>query len=86
MEKTMEPTQGQHVELLQLLGLPPVLAETFADLIDWHETEELVARGWAMELALGCALMSAGGVTVSVIDSVRYGPKAIEGSNLRWET
>jgi hypothetical protein len=80
MEKTMEPTQGQRVELLQLLGLPPVLAETFAELIDWHETDELVARGWAMGLALGCALMSAGGVTVPVLDSVRGGPKAIEGS------
>jgi hypothetical protein len=64
----MEPTQGRHVELLQRLGLPAVLAETFAELIDWHETDELVAHGWAMELALGRALMSAGGYETVAIE------------------
>jgi hypothetical protein len=40
------------VEQLELLGLPRVLAEAFAKLVDWHEVAELVARGCPAELAL----------------------------------
>ena len=40
------------VEQLERLGLPRVLAEAFPELVDWHEIDELVARGCPAELAL----------------------------------
>ncbi|TMK55604.1 MAG: hypothetical protein E6G60_19075 [Actinobacteria bacterium] len=40
------------VEQLQRLGLRRIPAETFAELVDWHEIAELVARGCKPELAL----------------------------------
>ena len=40
------------VEQLERLGLPRVLAEAFAELVDWHEIAELVIRGCKPELAL----------------------------------
>jgi peptidoglycan/xylan/chitin deacetylase (PgdA/CDA1 family) len=43
------------VEQLQRLGLRRILAETFAELVDWHEIAELVARGCKPELALEIA-------------------------------
>jgi hypothetical protein len=43
------------VEQLQRLGLPHVLAETFAGLVDWHEIAKLVARGCTPEIALEIA-------------------------------
>jgi len=39
-------------EQLQRLGLPHLLAEAWADLVDWHAIAELVARGCSPELAL----------------------------------
>jgi hypothetical protein len=39
-------------EQLRRLGLHRVLAETFADLVDWHALAELVERGCSPELAL----------------------------------
>jgi hypothetical protein len=42
-------------EQLRRLGLPRILAETFAGLVDWHEIEALVARGCSPELALEIA-------------------------------
>jgi hypothetical protein len=42
-------------EQLGRLGLPRVLAETFAGLVDWHEIAALVARGCPPELALEIA-------------------------------
>ena len=39
-------------EQLQRLGLHRVLAEAFADLVDWHAFAELVAHGCEPELAL----------------------------------
>ena len=39
-------------EQLQRLGMPYLLAETFADQIDWHSCAELVARGCPPRLAL----------------------------------
>ena len=39
-------------EQLQRLGLHRVLAEAFADLVDWHALAELVAQGCPPELAL----------------------------------
>ena len=38
-------------EQLQRLGLPHVLAEAFAELVDWHEVAALVARGCSLKLA-----------------------------------
>jgi hypothetical protein len=43
------------VEQLQRLGLPRILAETCAELVDWHEIAELIARGCTPELALEIA-------------------------------
>lgn len=40
---------------LRRLGLSRTLADTFADLVDWHEIEALVARGCPPELALEIA-------------------------------
>ena len=39
-------------EQLGRLGLSRILAETFADLIDWHALADLVERGCSPELAL----------------------------------
>jgi hypothetical protein len=39
-------------EQLWRLGLPRVLAEAFADLVDWHALAKLVERGCSPELAL----------------------------------
>jgi hypothetical protein len=42
-------------EQLQRLGLPRILAEAFAELVDWHEIAALVAGGCPPELALEIA-------------------------------
>jgi hypothetical protein len=39
-------------EQLQGLGLPRIVAESFAALVDWHAVAGLVARGCSPELAL----------------------------------
>jgi hypothetical protein len=39
-------------EQLLRLGLPRTLAETFADLVDWHAFAALVERGCSPRLAL----------------------------------
>jgi hypothetical protein len=39
-------------EQLLRLGLPRTLAETFADLVDWHALADLVERGCSPRLAL----------------------------------
>jgi len=39
-------------EQLRRLGLPSVVAEAFADLVDWHALAALVDRGCPPELAL----------------------------------
>jgi hypothetical protein len=39
-------------EQLRRVGLPHSLAETFADIVDWHALEDLVGRGCAPRLAL----------------------------------
>lgn len=39
-------------EQLQDLGVPRLLAETFADLVDWHAVAALVERGCTPRLAL----------------------------------
>ena len=43
------------VEQLQRLGLRRILAETFAELVDWHEIAELIAGGCPPKLALEIA-------------------------------
>jgi hypothetical protein len=42
-------------EQLQRLGLPRILAETFAGVVDWHEIAELIAGGCPPKLALEIA-------------------------------
>jgi hypothetical protein len=39
-------------EQLRRLGLPYIVADKFADLIDWHELADLVDRGCPVGLAL----------------------------------
>jgi hypothetical protein len=39
-------------EQLRRLGLPYILAEAFADLVDWHAIADLVQRGCTLSLAL----------------------------------
>ena len=39
-------------EQLRRLGLPQTLAETFADLVDWHALAKLIERGCSPMLAL----------------------------------
>jgi hypothetical protein len=39
-------------EQLRRLGLPHIIAEAFADVVDWHQLEELVDRGCPLDLAL----------------------------------
>ena len=39
-------------EQLWRLGLPGVLAEAFADIVDWHALAKLIERGCSPELAL----------------------------------
>ncbi|MGZ4316219.1 MAG: hypothetical protein ACXVRS_10345, partial [Gaiellaceae bacterium] len=41
-----------HAEQLQRLGVADVVAEIFADAVDWHEVEDLVTRGCSIDLAL----------------------------------
>jgi hypothetical protein len=44
--------QAWRTEQLRRLGLSRTHAEAFADLVDWHELEALVARGCSAQLAL----------------------------------
>jgi hypothetical protein len=44
--------QAWRAEQLHQLGVSRILADTFADLVDWHEVAALVARGCPPELAL----------------------------------
>jgi hypothetical protein len=39
-------------EQLRRLGVPSVLAETFADDVDWHALSKLIERGCPLGLAL----------------------------------
>jgi hypothetical protein len=47
--------QAWRAEQLSRLGLSRILAETFADLVDWHDIAALVARGCPPKLALQIA-------------------------------
>lgn len=44
------------VEQLRNLGLPYVLADSFADRVDWHALARLVERGCPLHLALEIVL------------------------------
>jgi hypothetical protein len=46
------PVHNWRVERLTGLGVPPALAETYADRLDWHQVARLVRRGCPPELAL----------------------------------
>jgi hypothetical protein len=65
MESIVTPTEGLdpgagealavrawRSEQLRRLGLPYLLAEMFADLVDWHAVADLVERGCSLSLAL----------------------------------
>jgi hypothetical protein len=65
MESIVTPTEGLdrsdtealavrawRTEQLRRLGLPYILAEAFADLVDWHAIADLVERGCSLGLAL----------------------------------
>ena len=43
-------------EQLRNLGLPFVLAESFADNVDWHALADLIDRGCPLHLALDIVL------------------------------
>jgi hypothetical protein len=47
-----ELVNAWRAEQLGRLGLPQLIAERFADLVDWHELAALVARGCPPLLAL----------------------------------
>jgi hypothetical protein len=47
--------QAWRAEQLRRLGLSRAVAETFAELVDWHDVAALVARGCSPELALQIA-------------------------------
>ena len=65
MESIVTPTEGLdrsdrealavrawRTEQLRRLGLPYILAEAFADLVDWHAIADLVECGCSLSLAL----------------------------------
>jgi len=65
MESIATPTEGLdrgdrealavhawRTEQLRRLGLPYLLAEAFADLVDWHAVADLVERGCSLSVAL----------------------------------
>ena len=47
-----ELTHAWRTEQLRRLGLHALVAEAFADVVDWHALAELVERGCPPELAL----------------------------------
>jgi hypothetical protein len=51
-EREMLSVHAWRTEQLRRLGLPSILAETFADLVDWHAVADLVERGCPLSLAL----------------------------------
>jgi hypothetical protein len=50
MRETLVVRKG--AEQLRRLGLPSILAETFADAVDWHALSALIERGCPLGLAL----------------------------------
>ena len=46
------PVHNWRVSQLKRLGMPGLLAEMYADRIDWHEIARLVQRGCPPRLAL----------------------------------
>jgi hypothetical protein len=42
-------------EQLQCQGVPKILADSFADVVDWHQIADLVGRGCPPHLALEIA-------------------------------
>jgi hypothetical protein len=51
-EREMLAVHAWRVEQLRRLGLPYVLAETFAELVDWHAVADLIEDGCSLGLAL----------------------------------
>jgi hypothetical protein len=51
-DREMLQVRAWRTEQLRRLGLHRIVAEAFADLVDWHALAELVDRGCPPELAL----------------------------------
>jgi len=51
-DKEALAVRAWRTEQLRRLGLPYLLAETFADRVDWHAVADLVERGCSLSLAL----------------------------------
>jgi len=51
-EREALAVRAWRTEQLRRLGLPYILAEAFADLVDWHAIADLVERGCTLSLAL----------------------------------
>jgi hypothetical protein len=49
------PVHKWRVAQLTRLGVPPLLAEVYADSVDWHQIAQLVQRGCPARLALRSA-------------------------------
>jgi hypothetical protein len=55
LDRSEQETLSVHAwrsEQLRRLGLPYVLAETFAELVDWHAVADLIDDGCSLSLAL----------------------------------
>lgn len=55
MDDDRRPVHDWRVWQLTRLGVPPMLAEMYADHIDWHQVARLVQRGCPPRLALRIA-------------------------------
>jgi hypothetical protein len=54
-EREVLAVHAWRVEQLRRLGLPYVLAESFAELVDWHAVADLIEDGCSLGLALDIA-------------------------------
>ena len=55
-DREVRVVHAWRVEQLRNLGIPFVLAESFADHIDWHTVASLIERGCPLHLALEIVL------------------------------
>jgi hypothetical protein len=55
MDDDRRPVHDWRVRQLTRLGVPPMLAEMYADHLDWHQVARLVQHGCPPRLALRIA-------------------------------
>jgi len=55
-DREKRDVRAWRVEQLRNLGLPYVLADSFAERVDWHALASLVERGCPLHLALDIVL------------------------------